>query len=159
MRQMFASAFQSDLFNRVLERRLAEIDSVREGDLAYLHRNGAVFKVEDVAEARPRCAAFEISPSGPIYGTDVPLADGEPGRIEREVLSGSGLTLDRFEVGGGIRLHGLRRSLRTPLQEVAIRPLDDTSFEVEFVLPSGAFATSVMREITKAPAPPPTEDP
>lgn len=150
MRQMFASAFQSDLFNRVLERRLPGIDALREGDLAYLHRNGAVFRVEDAAEAESRCAAFEISPSGPIFGTDVPLAEGDPGVLERAVLAESGLTLDRFEVGGGIRLHGLRRPLRVPLQEASLRPVDATSFEVEFVLPSGAFATSVMREITKA---------
>ena len=77
------------------------------------------------------------------------LSKAEPGRMERAVLEEEGLTLLDFDVGGGLRLRGLRRSLRMPLLEVAIRAVDETSFEVEFLLPSGSFATSVMREITK----------
>ena len=149
MRRLYLSSYQSWLFNRVLERRIGELNVVRPGDLATLHRNGAVFRVEDPDPEQPRCAAFEISPSGPLFGTRTPLAEGEPGRIEREVLAETGLTLEDFDVGGGTHLPGKRRPLRVPLTEIELTPLDETSFEVRFVLPRGSFATTVLWEVMK----------
>ena len=48
-------------------RRLQRIDQLLVGDLAWRHANGAVFRVEDAALEQPRCDAFEISPSGPLF--------------------------------------------------------------------------------------------
>lgn len=149
MRQMLVSAYQSWIFNRLVERRLQGIDRLQEGDLAYLHRNGAVFPVVDLAREQPRCEAFEISPSGPIFGTEVPLAEGEPGRLEREMLAETGLRQEEYEIGGGLSLRGMRRSLRIPLREVVLEREGEGSYRVEFFLPAGCFATSVMREIMK----------
>ena len=149
MRQMFVSSFQSHLFNEVLKRRLDRMDSLEEGDLAYLHRNGAVFTVEDLAVERPRLETFEISPSGPLFGTKMPLADGHPGEIERAVLAEADITLDDFRVGGGLSARGGRRALRIPLPDATFEPVDETGFAVAFTLPPGAYATVVMREIMK----------
>ena len=149
MRQMFASAYQSHLFNRIVEERLDELDRIKQGELAYLHHNGAVFVVEDVAREQERCRAFEISPSGPIFGTKVSIAGGEVGEIERRILAGANLTPESFDVGGGMRLRGLRRSLRIPLRNIVIDKVNAESVRIEFFLPSGSFATSVMREIMK----------
>jgi tRNA pseudouridine13 synthase len=149
MRQMFLSSFQSHLFNRVVTERLPALDRMAAGDLAYLHRNGAVFAVEDVEEAQVRCRALEISPSAPIYGTRNPMATGKPGEVEERILAESGVTREDFEVSGGLRARGRRRSMRLPLAETALEPLDETSFRVSFSLPAGSFATSVMREICK----------
>jgi len=152
MRQMFVSAFQSYLFNIVVERRLDEIDRIRTGDLAYLHRNGAVFLVEDATEAEPRCRAFEISPSAPIFGTQVPLAEDEPGELERAVLADTGLTAADFQLDGGLRAKGQRRAMRIPLRNVSLGAEGEAGdcYRVEFMLPSGCFATSVLRELMKA---------
>ncbi|MHC4341619.1 MAG: tRNA pseudouridine(13) synthase TruD [Planctomycetota bacterium] len=150
MRQMFLSSYQSHLFNRILRDRAAEIDRMQEGDLAYLHRNGAVFRVTDAAEAQRRCDAFEISPSGPIFGTHCPLAEEEPGRAERVALAETGLGQEDFDVGGGLRARGKRRSLRIPLRDIASESLEETAYRVEFTLPPGCFATVVMREILKS---------
>ncbi|MGH7162465.1 MAG: tRNA pseudouridine(13) synthase TruD, partial [Planctomycetota bacterium] len=151
MRQMFVSAFQSYLFNKVLERRVAGLDRVEEGDLAYLHRNGAVFPVTDAPLEQPRCLAFEISPSGPLFGTTAPLAGGAPGGMEREVLAEFGLSAGDFEVGGGLRVAGMRRALRIPLKEVSIEEEGGSDYRVEFLLPPGAFATVVMAELMQNP--------
>jgi len=138
------------LFNRIVERRVSGIDTLVEGDLAFIHRSHRVFPVEDLAAELPRCRAFEISPSAPLFGTRVPLAGGAPGEIERETLAATGLQTADFDVGAGMQFKGLRRSARMPLKEVALAPLSETSFRVEFSLESGSFATAVLREITKA---------
>ncbi len=43
---LFISAYQSDIFNRVLAARMPQIDRVLLGDMAYKHDNGACFRVE-----------------------------------------------------------------------------------------------------------------
>ena len=149
MRQLFASAYQSWLFNRILERRLDTLDTLQEGEVAILHRNGAVFRVEDLDTDLPRCRAFEISPTAPLFGPKSLLSGGEPGRLEREILDETGLELDDFRIGGGVRLNGLRRALRMPVREAVLAAVDDTTFRLEFSLPRGCFATSVVREIVK----------
>jgi len=149
MRQMYVSSFQSWLFNRVLDRRMPRIDRLLTGDQAYVHRTTRVFHVEDADAEQLRCRGFEISPSGPLFGTRTPQTEGEPGRMEQELLAETGLTREDFRVGGGLNLKGLRRSLRIPLREVALTPRDTSSFLVEFELPGGCFATAVMREIMK----------
>jgi tRNA pseudouridine13 synthase len=53
-----------------------------------------------------------------------------------------------FDPKGGIRLDGERKPLRVPLDDVAYK-LDGDSLLVEFSLPKGSYATSVLREITK----------
>jgi len=150
MRQMYVSSFQSWLFNRLLDRRMPGIDRLLPGDVAYVHRTTRVFFVEDAAAEQRRCRGFEISPSGPLFGTRTPQPGGEPGRMEHELLAETGLQREDFQVGGGLNLKGLRRSLRIPLKEVALTLRDASSFLVEFELPGGCFATAVMREIVKS---------
>lgn len=150
MRQMYVSSFQSWLFNRLLDRRMPRIDRVLTGDVAYVHRTTRAFLVEDAAAEQRRCRGFEISPSGPLFGTRTPKPEGEPGRLEQELLAQTGLSREDFRVGGGLNLKGLRRSLRIPLKEVALLERDATSYRVEFELPGGCFATAVLRELVKS---------
>jgi len=151
MRQMYASAFQSALFNKIVAARLQDLDSIEAGDLAFLHHNRAAFRVEaeHLERERRRVAAFEISVSGPIFGTRVDLAEGPAAELEARTLAESGLDTDSFRASGGLRLKGLRRPLRTPLRNVEIFQEDPEVLRVDFDLPSGCFATSVMREVMK----------
>ena len=152
MRRMFGSSYQSFLFNGLLEERIERIDRLEQGDLAYLHRNGAVFEVTDPEPEQPRCHSLEISPSGPLYGTRIDLAGGAPGERERAVLAATRLTPEDFDTGTGVTLRGARRPLRVQLKEVALEPGPDaSSYVVRFALPSGSFATSVLAELLKAP--------
>lgn len=156
MRRLYVSALQSWMFNRILEARLDGLGTLEEGDLAYLHRNGGVFLVEDAAAEQPRCDAFEISPSGPLVGTKSLLASGAPGERERAVLRDAGFEKSDFRAAT-VRLEGARRSLRVPLRDVAWEALED-AVRVEFALPRGSFATVVLDEVMKtndAPAIPP----
>jgi tRNA pseudouridine13 synthase len=151
MRQMYVSSFQSALFNRLLERRLQGLDRLEDGDLAFVHRTHRFFPVAEAAKEQARCTAFEISPSGPIFGSRTPLPDGAPGALERALLEEAGLDLSHFEPHGGLRFDGSRRALRIPIKEAVLAPVDRGAFRADFVLPSGSFATAVLREIVKAP--------
>ncbi len=141
MRKFFVSAYQSALFNRVLARRLSTFDHLQHGDLAWIHGKGAVFLVQDPADEQPRADRLEISPSGPLYGRKVKLAQGMPGEVERQVLAEEGLTCASF------RPRGARRPLRFPLRDVQI--WYEEGVMLAFTLPPGCYATAVLDEVIK----------
>jgi tRNA pseudouridine13 synthase len=147
MRTFFVSAYQSYLFNLVMDARLETLDRVQDGDVATKHDSGASFLVEDAGVEQPRAERFEISPSGPIYGYKLLFAEGDQGRLEREILAGEGIELEQFKGVEGVKLKGARRSLRFPIQEA--NSWYDDGVMVQFSLPSGSYATNVMAEITK----------
>ena len=78
-KRFFVSAFPSDLFNQVVSARMPDIDRLLLGDLAYKHDNGAYFRAEDPQTEQSRCDAFEISPTGPMYGYRMMEATGLAG--------------------------------------------------------------------------------
>jgi len=149
MRQIFISSYQSWLFNRVAADRVEGLDRLEDGDMAYVHRTGRAFLVEDARAEQPRCTAFEISPSGPIFGSRTSRTAGEPGRREEALLAEAGVTAEHFRAVRGIKLKGSRRSLRIPLRDFSHEPIDETSYRLRFSLPSGSFATVVLREFMK----------
>ncbi len=153
LQRLMVSAFQSGLFNRVVARRMADIDRVMVGDLAWKHANGACFRVEDADVEQARCATFEISPTGPVFGRRMTEATGEPGRIEADVLAEAGLTRDGLGARHIGKLDGARRPLRVPIIDGKTKEGSDDFghyLAVSFFLPAGAYATNVIREISKA---------
>ena len=148
LRRLYLSAYQSALFDRVLDSRLSGLDRVMEGDLAYKHVNGACFLVEDAAVESCRAETFEISPSGPLFGCRMTLPRGIPLELENSVLAEEGITLEQFALSGGLRMEGERRPLRIQLKD-PVTEMDGAALVLEFTLPRGAYATSVLREIMK----------
>ena len=111
--------------------------------------NGACFLVEDAAAEQPRADRFEISPTGILFGSRVSWASGEPGDIERAVVSESGATPESLiEAAKACGFRGERRSLRIPLADLEW-VLEGTVLTLSFSLPPGAYATSVLRELMK----------
>lgn len=150
-KRFFVSALQSALFNRVLAGRMPDIDKLTGGDLAYKHDSGACFGVEDVEAEQPRCEAFAISPSGPIFGYQMKFADGGAGALERRVLEEAGLSTEVFR-SGPYKIKGTRRPLRfRPRNTQVSTGRDEVSeyLELEFELDSGCYATTLVQEITK----------
>jgi tRNA pseudouridine13 synthase len=149
-RKFYISAFQSALFNQVLAQRVERgLDQLMAGDLAWIHENGAVFRVDDLAAEQPRCAAFEISPSGPLYGPRMSNPTGEPYEIETKVWADSGVPADALQKAG-IKIAGGRRAMRFRPEEPGIRLGADPQgpyFEVFFTLPRGCYATTLLREL------------
>lgn len=146
LKRLFAFACQSHLFNQLLVDRLPTLNRLEDGDVAYIHRNGACFLVESAAREQPRVDAFEISPAGPMFGTKYLAASGEPGAREMALLAAAGISLTDFKLPG-FRLNGGRRPYRIPLAEVDLAW--DDNLLVSFTLPPGSYATIVLREVMK----------
>lgn len=148
-RMWYLNAYQSYLFNRILARRIHTIDRVFVGDWAAKSDNGACFLVEDAEQEQPRADRFEISPTGILFGSRVSWASGEPGAIEEAVVAESGTTKEALVAAAkACGFRGERRPLRVPLEELDWS-VDGTSLTLQFGLPPGAYATSVLREIMK----------
>ncbi|MCK4628784.1 MAG: tRNA pseudouridine(13) synthase TruD [Sedimentisphaerales bacterium] len=150
--RLYISAFQSDLFNRVLAARMPDIDKLLSGDMAYKHDNGACFRVEDAQLEQPRCTNFEISPTGPLFGYLMAEAEGKTGEIEKAVLSDTNLELADFRLKNSNKVKGGRRPLRFQPRNVNIGSGTDENgpyLELRFELNSGCYATVLLREITK----------
>ncbi|HSB46013.1 MAG TPA: tRNA pseudouridine(13) synthase TruD [Nitrospira sp.] len=152
-RMWYLNAFQSHLFNQILARRIDRIDRILAGDWAMKMENGACFLVDNAETEQPRADRFEISPTGILFGSRVSWASGEPGEIERAVATGAGATPERLtEAAKACGFRGERRSLRVPLADLDWS-LDGSILTLSFSLPPGAYATSVLRELMKAPEP------
>jgi tRNA pseudouridine13 synthase len=148
LKRLYLSAYQSSLFDRLLERRLDRIDTVMDGDLAFRHANGACFLVKDHLQEEQRARDFEISPSGPMFGCKMILPEGYPLDLEKAILAEEGITPDVFDLPGGLRLEGERRPLRVPIRNLSLEE-DHEGLTLGFSLPRGVYATSVLREIMK----------
>lgn len=149
LKKLYLSAYQSSLFDRILEQRLSTLDMVEDGDLAYRHDNGACFLVENSTVEEQRARDFEISPTGPMFGCKMKLPEGKQREAEEKVLQDEALTLAGFNLPGGLRMEGERRPLRVPLQNLSL-VMDNEGLTLEFSLPRGVYATTVLREIMKS---------
>ncbi|MEM7680389.1 MAG: tRNA pseudouridine(13) synthase TruD [Planctomycetota bacterium] len=172
-RRMLSSAWQSAAFNRVLAERVAEGSWARLllGDVAWKHANRALFEADADAIATDnapggRVEQIEVSPSGPLWGADMPRATDHPGDIELQALAESGLTEAQLsgpdDAPSGVAVEGLRRPLREPILDPDLSAgADDHGpfVKVSFTLRRGAYATMVMREIMKPSAPNANERP
>ena len=151
-RKFYYSALQSLLFNRVVAIRVQQIDRLIDGDIAWIHRNGACFQVEDVEVEQPRCASFEISPSGPLFGKNMKTPSGAAAQTEHAALEQAGLASLQVASLEKARLDGARRPLRVPLADPSVMTGKDDRAEftqLTFTLPPGAYATVVAREVIK----------
>jgi len=152
-RKLYFSAYQAYLFNLVLEERLErtarDMGQLLRGDVAYIHRNGAVFLVDDPVAEEPRGRAFEISPSGPIFGKKMRQPEGLQSEIEGAILERQAITAKDFhQLMPRLRLEGGRRPLRVQVQDLSWR-VEGPDLCLEFFLPKGCYATTLLRELMK----------
>ncbi len=147
--RMFVHAYQSYLFNRVVsERSKLGVDQYVEGDIIIDNQEHLVHEIG--ADIDHRIQDFAVHPTAPLYGTKVPLATGEVGKIEKNVLAEYKLKKEDFEVPLMPKLgsHGLRRAIRFEIWDVYSKATPEGVL-VEFSIPKGCYATAVLREIMK----------
>lgn len=148
-RKMLVSALQSWLFNAYLADRIRDgrFGSPIPGDLLRKEDTGGMFTTDDLDEATRRMAAWEVSPTGPMYGPRMRWPEGEARARERALLDREGIAgadLARFGRPG----EGTRRPIRVLPADVDLA-VDGDALRVAFQLPGGAYATAVMREVLK----------
>jgi len=155
VRKMWASALQSELFNRYVAQRLRDglLGKYIDGDLAVRHPNDRPFAIEP-SEADALYASLACSPTGPMFGPEMKLATGAAAEREAAVLRDSGLTLENFARAGSVAL-GTRRSVRIPVPDLRVEraPATEgstgTDLVFRFTLPAGGYATTLLREFRR----------
>jgi tRNA pseudouridine13 synthase len=147
-RKLFLSALQSELFNRMLIERLQSGDFARAllGDVLRKEDSGGLFVSEDPLVDQPRLEAFEVSPTGPIFGPKMRAPTHEVAERERVLLAAVGLDPELFQRGRG-ETEGTRRPYRVRVADPELERLGDADVRLTFSLPSGSYATELLREL------------
>jgi tRNA pseudouridine13 synthase len=164
---LFVHGYQSYIYNKILCRRIERslpLNQAIEGDIVCFKNNAGLpdsSKTEEVtAEIMDamnrlikRKRAF-ITALLPGYKTE--FASGIPGEIEQEVIQELKVPLKGFHVDEipEMSSKGIRREILLqvePKVEVAVDELNAAKSKVvlEFMLPKGSYATTLLREYMK----------
>lgn len=142
-RSIALSAARSLLFNEILAARINDgsWNSLLPGDYANLAGTGSHFRVEQVDETLARrCRDFDLHPCGPLWGRGA--GDAAAPQIERDVAA------HYPELSSGLEkmTDVSRRALRVAVADLQWTQ-ESSTVRLQFGLPSGAFATAVLREV------------
>ena len=148
-RSLLLSAARSELFNRVLAVRVADGSWERgvEGEVWMLDGSRSVFGPEPWNDAlAERLSAFDIHPSGPLWGAGGLRTVAAARELEEAALA--------YETALALRTGLEKAGLKQERRALRLRPLalhwdwlaEDT-LELQFELPAGTYATVVLREL------------
>jgi tRNA pseudouridine13 synthase len=144
------SAVQSFLFNQVLAGRLTDglLHRVLPGDVMQVCESGGIFVVEDSVREQQRFDDREITITGPMFGLLMRKPEGDVLKREFDYLSNNELTLDRFREFKKL-LPGTRRPYLVFPEEFRVEG-EPEGIRFRFSLPSGVYATTLLREFQKS---------
>ena len=145
--RFMVSVLQSALFNLWLKQRIesGRFDAIVRGDVVRKTDTGGMFIVEDVTEALQRLADRRIITTGPIYGYKMMAAIEKAGEKEKQILAAFDLGVQQFKL---LKAPGSRRPAQLFLKDLKITPAPEGLLFC-FTLPSGAYATTVLREFMR----------
>ena len=145
-KSIYLSAMRSFLFNQVLAERVRREtwDIIIDGELAMLDGTRSVFPCAATdADIEDRCKRHDIHPTGPMPGEGGMQPAANAAELEQTVLQ------DWRELTAVLvaqRVEASRRSLRLCPAGLEWEFADDC-LQLAFVLPPGAYATTVLREL------------
>jgi tRNA pseudouridine13 synthase len=148
-RSLLLSAARSALFNAVLARRIEDgsWDRGTDGEVWMLAGSHSVFGPEPLGDAlRARAEAFDIHPTGPLWGMGEPRTGGGLHALE----SGIAAALADGRIADGLVRAGLkqeRRALRIAVPDLAREWPGAGALRLAFTLPAGAYATVLLQEL------------
>ncbi|AKV03815.1 tRNA pseudouridine 13 synthase [Labilithrix luteola] len=162
LRRFHFSALQSAIFNAVLDARVADgtWNVPQAGDLLRKEDTGGLFLCTDVQIDRERASRGEVCPTGPILGDRMRQPEGDVRALEERISAPfiEGVDLHRARSLG----EGTRRALRLAVDELGVdavsiaevmdpatkaRGEQPYACRVSFVLPKGAYATTVLANV------------
>lgn len=148
-RSMLLSAARSELFNRVLAARVesGSWNAALEGEVWMLDGSRSVFGPEVLTqELEARLASFDIHPTGPLWGVGELRSSGAAREVELAAMGGD--TAGRLRTGlEKAEMKQERRALRLRPEGLQWRWHEDGALVLEFSLPPGCYATTVLREL------------
>jgi tRNA pseudouridine13 synthase len=145
-RAFLLSSARSLAFNAVLSARVAAgtWNRLLPGEVVNLAGSQSVFMAEFPDEGLLRRSdEGDVGPTGPLCGVGGVLPGGEAARVESSALAD---VAPVPELLAAVGMRGERRALVLRPGRVRHR-LEADTLEIEFELPRGAFATSVLREL------------
>lgn len=146
-RGMYLSAARSYLFNQVLSTRIKDdlYNKPLLGDCVQFVGNRSFFPLMDLEPATlQRLMQREVCLTAPLWGAGELTSELDAKQYETDLLS------DYAELQAGLAKNGLKQARRPLLlvpEKFSATWLDETSVKVDFYLPSGCYATSVLREL------------
>lgn len=148
-KKLYASVLQSQVFNQVLRVR-AEQDllHVMRGDVLRLDGSQSVFVSEDPIADEARRARKDVHLTGPIFGPRSRAAADDALAIEQAAIDALHLdddALARVARNG----RGTRRDLLIDVSDLTLHLEDQHTATLAFSLPSGAYATHVIRHVLR----------
>jgi tRNA pseudouridine13 synthase len=147
--KLYASALQSEIFNRYATRRVGRgLDELLGGEVVRLANAGASFVVEDAARELPRLRARDLCLTGPMPGPKMREAKDQAEALEREVLAELGVSEAAMRELGR-HAPGTRRDLLVRPEGVSVNA-EGARLWLSFGLPAGSYATMLVRELTRA---------
>ena len=158
---MFVHAYQSYLYNLILGERMRRGLPVHEpvdGDLVLpADRRGLpdrerVIEVsnDNLERVAARCREGKAWVSAVLFGSESRFAEGEMGRIEKEVVAREHLRPEDFIIPDIPRIssRGTRREILAPVRSLEAR-VHGSTLDVSVELTRGAYATCLLREYMK----------
>lgn len=142
------SAGRSYLFNQCVSQRIEidQFDKVIEGDVFVLAGKNSYFCFDkNDTDYQQRLDTFDINISAPLYGGGESPAKQGSLDAEQEVAEKYSDWINTLSDNG---LEHERRSIRLVPTDMSWR-FTDNILDIQFSLPSGCFATSVLREVIK----------
>lgn len=149
---MRLSAARSLIFNRILASRVADNtwNSGLVGEVFNLAGTGSIFASDTLdATLLERVQAQDIHPTAPLWGLDNDKVSGDARELEEQIIA-SEPVLTRLAQGlEAQKVKVQRRALRLVPQELAWQWLDEASLQLQFSLPTGSYATSVLYSLVQ----------
>ena len=145
-RSLYLSAARSWIFNRFLSERIESGDwnHFITGDVLMLDGKNACFSDDGSADLKARVRSRELHPTGPLWGRGRSMADAECARLEQTIVQQMPVLAEGLEAAG---LKQERRALRLIPDQLSWRWPDEQTLELQFCLPSGSYATMLVREL------------
>jgi tRNA pseudouridine13 synthase len=146
LRSRLLSAGRSYLFNRVLAERVGSgrWDQAQVGDLLAFTDSRSFFPAGEAECGDPRLAILDLHPTGPLWGAGASPAIGAIQVAETEVATAEPAIVNWLAEAG---MKHERRILRLPIGSLSWHYPEPDILQLEFVLPTGCFATAVVREL------------
>jgi tRNA pseudouridine13 synthase len=149
LRKLFASALQAALFNAALAERIERglMGTALDGDVMRKEDTGGLFVSADPAIDQPRVTSWEISPTGPMFGPSMRAPERAALAMETELCARWHIDPACFARAKKLA-EGTRRALRIRPDALRVERAGE-DVVLEFELPRGAYATTLVAEITK----------
>jgi len=145
-RSLYLSAARSMLFNLILSQRVAGKTwcSILPGEVLMLDGSHSVFRVESIDESiLKRIAIFDVHPTAPLWGKGELMSTGQARDLEMQILQPYTHWCDFLQKAG---LSLQRRALRVKVMDLTWQ-WQGHDVILTFSLPSGSYATAVLREL------------